>query len=1396
MNTTRKEEKPLNPRAKANIVEIITHSWIIQLIKKGLEKDLGLNDLYAILDEDSSALLGNKLEKIWEDELIGLKKKNLKASFLRTLFRMFGRTFIVVGLIFTIMEICISIGVTTIVGRIVNHFETKKLEEQSPSGIYLAVALITALLVRTIMYSCCYLMFAHLAMKIRIATCNLIYNKALRIKINSSYKTSTGKIVNLMVTDVNRFEQTIVYVSFMWIGPLETIIITYFLWQEVGVSSLLGVGTLIVFIPLQLWLGVKTSDIRFKTSELTDKRMQLMKEIISGLQVIKMYTWEQFFRNLVTYVRRKEINSIKKSLYIKGILSSFFLYNTRIALFVNLFVYVSLGNYITASKVFVIMSYYNFLRMTMTIAFPPGIGKISELLASIKRIEEFLLSDEKDEQSISAENAITNGYENLNYDNCYSDTCDSAIPVTVRNDIISSSGNGEIIITNVSARWTDNNSLKNINLVVKPGRLYAIIGPVGAGKSSLLQSILRELPLSEGSVSVSGVVSYASQEPWLFGGSIQQNILFGSPMDEERYKQVIQVCALKTDFKQFPYGDRTIVGDRGESLSGGQKARVNLARAVYKQADIYLLDDPLSAVDTGVGQHLFDDCIKDFLNGKTCILITHQIQYLTNVDHIVLMESAKILAEGSYDELQTSGLFFTEFLGSPSAGAAEAETADADALLFSPVDGLKIEEPMMNGDDNSLEKTHKRLAVPISSDVTSTVSPIVNSETDDVEKPGPTVKDEACSTGTVALNVYVSYIFSGGYYSKVLALLLVCVLTQVFASGADIWIRVWLNLEEQIYRKDKHNYDVLTSISSDSSNSTSSTANSFADQLLSLFVMSRSNCIVVFATLTFLIIVSTFFESALLISVCTTASMNLHKRIFNSITHATMRFLNTTPSGQILKRFSKDIEIIDEVLPSVLIEIIQIGLTVIGILIVVGIVTPYLIPITLLMMIFFFKMRTIYMTTTRNVKRLEEIAQSPMLTHVNSSIQGLTTIRAFKVQKILCQEFASHQDLHSSASYLFMTLSRALGFWIDFSCLIYISMVTFYFIVFVNDSYGGNVGLAITQVVGLAGIIQWLVKISTELENQMISVERVLEYTVIEQESVHKSTQDIKPPKEWPNEGKIIFKHFYLRYDLDTPHVLKDLNIVIEPTEKVGIVGRTGAGKSSLIQALFRLAFNEGSIVIDDVEIHDLGLHDYRSRISIIPQEPILFSGTIRTNLDPYNEYNDHELWNALYEVNLKNIVDNLPKKLNWIMSEGGCNFSVGQKQLMCLARAILRKNKIIVLDEATANVDPQTDALIQETIRNIFRTCTVLTIAHRLNTIMNYDKILVMNDGTVVEFDRPFNLLKNTDGYFYKMVERTGRNTADLLHDIVKANECHNNEVQQTKTAESPKTTHIEHTS
>ncbi|PNF34508.1 hypothetical protein B7P43_G10749 [Cryptotermes secundus] len=1066
---------------------------------------------------------------------------------------------------------------------------------------------------------------------------------------------------------------------------------------------------------------------------------------------------------------RLEIQAIRAAAYTRGFLLSFDYFATRFAVFVSIVTYYLLDNKITADRVFVVTAYFNIVKHVMTDFFPRAVLTLAECWVSIMRLQKFLLSDELitasepcvDSETIATlahiDRPLTSDDEGMVMNGALDQKTSSA-GSNINADVAASKKG--IKIANVTARWSEDlpeNTLTDVSLDVRPGELVAVVGPVGSGKTSLLHAILKELPLNSGSISVGGSVSYASQEPWLFTGSVRQNILFAQPMDRNRYRQVVRVCALERDFQLLPHGDRTIVGERGVTLSGGQRARISLARTIYKVADIYLLDDPLSAVDTHVGHHLFDDCICDFLQGKTRLVVTHQLQYLQAADNIVILNNGTVEATGTFSRLQESGLDFVKQL-------------DLD---------IDEEDRELKKGSVDYDKSHGSCEKMIRQNSETSQSSLSGSE--------PVQSSEMRTQGHVGLNVYRSYFAAGGNCYFILLVCAVCVLVPVATRSGDYWMAYWTNVEElRVKLPGNSHEDVLNVTSAAFLNITTTRDHVINSTIYAAdapflknstmnvpaavsagwsWIPSSETCIYVYIGLIVSIIFLIILRVICFFTMCTRASVKLHDSMFSSITHATMAFFSHNPSGRILNRFTNDMGTVDESLPLTLLDCVQIGLSLLAVVIVVSVVNVWLLIPTTFMFIMFYALRQYYLSTSRSLKRLEAITRSPVFSHLSASLQGLTTIRASGAQALLEKEFDSLQDMHSSVWYIYIASNRAFGLWLDVVCSVYIGLVTLSFLIVGGKQYGGDVGLAITQAMMLTGMLQWGVRQSAEMENQMTSVERVLEYTEVEKEPPLESPHDRKPPDSWPSQGVIVFDRIFLAYSKNEASVLKNISFVIRPGEKVGIVGRTGAGKSSLIAALFRLVdVSSGRIQIDGIDIASIGLHDLRSKISIIPQESVLFSGSLRENLDPFSEYSDAALWAALAEVELKQVVGELPAGLSHRVSEGGSNFSVGQRQLLCLARAIIRNNKILVLDEATANVDPQTDELIQETICHKFTDCTVLTIAHRLHTVMDSDRILVMDAGSVVEFDHPHALLKNENGYLYQMVQQTGHPMAESL--------------------------------
>uniref|UniRef100_A0A672S3R3 Cystic fibrosis transmembrane conductance regulator n=1 Tax=Sinocyclocheilus grahami TaxID=75366 RepID=A0A672S3R3_SINGR len=1218
-----KKDAKSNPSATANLFSQIFFCWLNPLFRIGSKRRLEEDDMYKVLPEDGSKRLGEELQSYWDQEVEKATKELRTPKLTKAIIRCYWRSYAVLG-VFTLIEEAIKVIQPVFLGKLIQYFE--RSEPDNMAALYEAYGYAAGISLSALGLALLHhLYFYHVlraGMKIRIAMCHMIYRKALCLSATAMGQTTTGQIVNLLSNDVNKFDEVTIFLHYLWVGPLQAAAVIGLLWQEIGASCLAGMAVLIFLMPLQTMFGKLFSKYRSKTAAFTDSRIRTMNEVVSGIRIIKMYAWEKPFAALVNDERRKEISKIMNSSYLRGLnMASFFTAN-KIILFVTFTVYVLVGNKISASRVFVVVSLYSAIRLTVTLFFPAAIEKVSESAISIRRIKKFLLLDE---------------------------LVKSHVPLT-REDKKEAS----VEIQDLICYWDksiDAPTLQNVSFTVKPGQLLAVIGPVGAGKSSLLSTVLGELPAEKGVVKVKGELTYASQQPWVFPGTIQSNILFGKELQPQRYESVLRACALKRDMELLPDGDLTVIGDRGANLSGGQKARVNLARAVYQDADIYLLDDPLSAVDAEVGKHLFEQCICGILKDKPRILVTHQLQYLKAANQILVLKEGHMVARGTYSELLRSGVDFTSLLKKDEEEEGEK--------------GEAARSPRSRTLSQNSVRSH-------SSSVLS-------------------VKDES--------------------------------------DQLPVGVTFHLFLEQE--KLDFSSSNISSTIGTNGTFGTNTTQELHLDFYLGIYA-GLTGVTVIFSFMRFLIMFNALVNSA----------ETLHNRMFNSILRTPVHFFDINPIGRILNRFAKDIGYLDSLLPWTFVDFIQVFLQIIGVIAVASSVIPWiLIPVIPLLIAFLF-LRRYFLRTSRDVKRIESTTRSPVFSHLSSSLQGLWTIRAFKAEERFQQTFDAHQDLHSEAWFLFLTTSRWFAVRLDGMCSVFVTITAFGCLLLKDSMKAGDVGLALSYAVTLMGMFQWGVRQSAEVENLMTSVERVVEYTELESEAPWETQK--RPSPDWPNRGLITFDRVNFSYSSDGPVILKNISAMFRPREKVspapqlqnlmsesvrksvGIVGRTGAGKSSLISALFRLTEPEGKILVDGVLTSEIGLHDLRQKMSIIPQDPVLFTGTMRKNLDPFSQHSDHDLWNSLKEVQLKAAVEELPAKLETELAESGSNFSVGQRQLVCLARAILRKNRILIIDEATANVDPRTDELIQKTIRAKFKECTVLTIAHRLNTIIDSDRILV----------------------------------------------------------------------
>ncbi|XP_054098442.1 ATP-binding cassette sub-family C member 4 isoform X4 [Callithrix jacchus] len=1228
------EVKP-NPLQDANLCSRVFFWWLNPLFKIGHKRRLEEDDMYSVLPEVRSQHLGEELQGFWDKEVLRAGNDAQKPSLTRAIIKCYWKSYLVLG-IFTLIEESTKVIQPIFLGKIINYFEHyDPMDSVALHKAYAYAAVLTfCTLILAILH---HLYFYHVqcaGMRLRVAMCHMIYRKALRLSNMAMGKTTTGQIVNLLSNDVNKFDQVTVFLHFLWAGPLQAIAVTALLWMEIGISCLAGMAVLIVLLPLQSCFGKLFSSLRSKTATFTDIRIRTMNEVITGIRIIKMYAWEKSFSDLITNLRRKEISKILRSSYLRGMNLASFFSASKIIVFVTFTTYVLLGKVITASRVFVAVTLYGAVRLTVTLFFPSAIERVSEAIVSIRRIQNFLLLDE----------------------------------ISQRNRQLPSDGKNMVHVQDFTAFWD------------------------------------KDLQLLED-------------------------------------------------------GDLTVIGDRGTTLSGGQKARVNLARAVYQDADIYLLDDPLSAVDAEVSRHLFEfscppswiydklevrslglgvvvhtcnpstlggrvgritRCICQTLHEKITILVTHQLQYLKAASQILILKDGKMVQKGTYTEFLKSGLDFGSLLKKDNEEGEQLSVPETPTLRNRTFSESSV------WSQQSSRPSLKDGAV----------------ESQDTENVPATLSEENRSEGKVGFKAYKNYFRAGAHWIVIIFLVLLNAAAQVAYVLQDWWLSYWANKQSAL-------------------NGTVNGGGNVTQRLDLNWYLG------IYSGLTVATVLFGIARSLLVFYVLVNSSQTLHNKMFESILKAPVLFFDRNPIGRILNRFSKDIGHLDDLLPLTFLDFIQTLLQVVGVVSVAVAVIPWIaIPLVPLGIVFIF-LRRYFLETSRDVKRLESTTRSPVFSHLSSSLQGLWTIRAYKAEE-RCQElFDAHQDLHSEAWFLFLTTSRWLAVRLDAICAMFVIVVAFGSLILAKTLDAGQVGLALSYALTLMGMFQWCVRQSAEVENMMISVERVIEYTDLEKEAPWEYQK--RPPPAWPHEGVIIFDNVNFMYSLDGPLVLKHLTALIKSREKVGIVGRTGAGKSSLISALFRLSEPEGKIWIDKILTTEIGLHDLRKKMSIIPQEPVLFTGTMRKNLDPFDEHTDEELWNALQEVQLKETIEDLPGKMDTELAESGSNFSVGQRQLVCLARAILRKNKILIIDEATANVDPRTDELIQKKIREKFAHCTVLTIAHRLNTIIDSDKIMVLDSGRLKEYDEPYVLLQNKESLFYKMVQQLGKAEAAALTETAK---------------------------
>ncbi|XP_070569620.1 ATP-binding cassette sub-family C member 10-like [Ptychodera flava] len=1284
-------------------------------------------------------------------------KDDKDVTLLRALHKTFGLKFYSLGFL-KLFSDSLTFAGPIFLNALVSFMENQT--EPIAHGYYYAGGLFLSTLISSLSSVHFNYLINKLSLQARAALVTSIYQKTLSVGATTLSKFSTGEIVNFMSTDVDRVRNFGVSFHAFWSLPFQVGIAFYLLHRQIGLSFLVGIGVMVVLVPINYCLAMKIGSLNQGMMSAKDSRVKMISESLFGIRVIKFFAWERHFADKISSLRSEELKKLKGIKYLDAFCVYFWATTPILISLFTFMTYSSLGNQLTAAKVFTCVALFNILVVPLN-AFPWVLNGLMEAWVSLKRLQKFHELKELDLKQYYSQDppsddsnhdlSINNGcfqWEWLSRDDpgiTKEDSLDSRNEIQNRGSVDGDDSDDELILchsddSDDSALGNDNDDsqsqqprgvlrLKNIDCQVTKGELVGVIGYVGSGKSSLLSAITAEMIKEKGCIWVDDLdqgFGLFTQDPWIQQASVKDNILFGMPYNQEKYGAVLDACALREDLKILPAGDFTEIGENGVTLSGGQKARVALARAVYQDKHIYLLDDPLAAVDAHVAAHLFTQCIMGLLANKTRILCTHHTKYLKEADRIIVMSEGRIV----------------------NSGLPEAVLRSTDLPVAMATSDSKDETPRaVNEKSLDDEEVHQEARPQ-----------------DGVEENGNLIEEETKEVGVVKVHVYWSYWKAVGMCLAP-SILLSLFLMQASRNVSDWWLSYWVTHSEHT-NTSKNNLTVFTPVDNNYQPIVRIPASFVWSSVGYVYhQISRNGSasdtsdvsfyLTVYGSLAAANSIFTFFRAFLFAYGGICAARILHKRLLTSILKAPISFFDVTPIGRIINRFSSDMYEIDDSLPFVMnILMAQLYGLIGGI-----VVTCYGIPwFTLLLLplgILYYFIQRYYRWTSRELKRISSVTLSPIYAHFSETLTGLVTIRALRASNRFQSENKDRLEINQRAQFCTMVAGQWLGIRLQ---MLGVAMVTGVAFIAVLEHHfqtvnPGLVGLAISYALSITSLLSGVVSMFTETEKEMVSVERTVQY--IEDTPDEKDHAILQSSMSWPDSGCISFNNVYMAYRPGLPNALNGVSFSTKPGEKIGIVGRTGSGKSSLLLVLFRMVLiRSGNVVIDGVDISHISLHELRSRLVIIPQDSFLFSGTVRENLDPIGEHPDTALWSVLYRCHLTTAVQALGG-LEADVAERGKHFSVGQKQLMCLARALLTNAKILCIDEATASVDQETDQLIQKAIREEFTDRTVLTIAHRINTILDSDRVLVMHDGKVAEFAPPALLLNDRNSMFYGLVNK-----------------------------------------
>ncbi|EJD46367.1 P-loop containing nucleoside triphosphate hydrolase protein [Auricularia subglabra TFB-10046 SS5] len=1372
----------VSPEDYTTLWSWLTFSWVYPIIAKRTNNKLNEDDVWGM-----SSTLRAKTSFL-----------KFKTVFRPTLFRrlLVAHAYdVVIHLIFVYAAVLLQYSQPMLLNRLLTAINGTATASARASAVVFALLMFAASVIKTELDLQYLWITRRIAANMRCELMSAVYEKALRRKVITSTQSSSkpaggdengedegkkegadvGRIVNLMSNDVERLSNFSTRAYILLGAPVEIVVACLLLYQVLGWSAFAGFAMFIVVLPINY--ALTKWGIRIQEGQLsaTDKRMSVLNELISEVKFIKFFAWEQKWIERALETRRVELSWIVQDRINSSLFGLLWFIVPSFVSVVSFSVYIWTGHRLTVPVAFAAIALFNMLQQPLNVI-PHFIAQFLQVGVSARRIQSFLEEEDVTQagsfRSSPAPGTDVVAIESASFAWNRGSSKASEKPTAKKSwfNIRLQFWKREDAIV---AKTVDDEEeetpfeLRDINVSFPARRLTLVTGPTASGKSALLHALLGEMTQisAEGRVVLpSGKVSYAAQSPWLQHRTIRDNILFGEPLDETRYDAVLEACALKPDLAILDDGDRTEIGVRGVSLSGGQKARVALARAVYQHTSTVLLDDPLSAVDSHTARVLLDRLFRGpLLANRTVILVTHHVELMLPSAHFVVrMLDGRIDTAGTIRELR-------------ARGALEAIKKDAEAESEAP-SAAKVE-----GEEGK--------------------------KVDDNAKTKQLVEDEARAEGRVKWRIYSTYLRASSYWTWI-GILFFITLYEIFHVGELLWIKVWgeaslstdrppaalAHASAFVVQDVPSGLRPVHELHAHAIGATSWPTLPSADEHPMFFVGVYAAITLGTATMGMLVNIIEYIGAY-------RASRILFQKLLVTVVRAPFRWFDVTPTGRILNRFSRDIEVVDSSLASSLGTFIGTFASFIAGIVTISYVLPaFLVPAVAVAYIYY-RLAIGYLNTGRDLRRMEAVTRSPVFQSFSELLEGIVTVRAFCAEQRFLDSLFGMIDLMNKMWWTFWMLNRYLLFRFDVigastvlvTALIALSTITS------SGGIAGWAGLTITSAMNLTMSIYWTCRFITELEMDLNSVERVIEYLDLPQEPPA-IIESQRPPAYWPSSSGapdaplLTVENLTIKYAPDLPAVLHGISFSLRARERVGLLGRTGSGKSTIAMSLLRFVEpSDGKIIVDGIDISTIGLQDLRSKITFIPQDAALFSGTVRDNLDPFHEYSDEECADVLARVHLVTSpasafasartsrapsptedgsdaaadaestattkVDEARQSvsLSTKVSAGGTNFSQGQRQLVALARALLRRSAIIIMDEATSSIDFATDAKIQSTIREEFKSSLLLTVAHRLKTVADYDRLVVLDQGKIVEFDTPLNLIRKDGGYFRNMALKSG---------------------------------------